>query len=236
MIYIFHGENLAFSRDRILKIQNLGDFESKTEILIEDTTPQQLSDIIFSPDFFGNPPFVILDISNVGRSNVDDFIKVLKIVPKECVVVILSSKELSKTNVFIKMVHELEAKVILSDRVSESNIFNFIDNVFFSKRDAGYKNLSELMNDGHDPIYILTMLEYTLRNIAYSKFNSPMLTKISPFSRAKANNQSRLFSEESIRNLYAFFYQVDLDSKIGEISADTIIPFCMEKVFSEINL
>ena len=233
MIYIFHGENLSSSREQILKIQKANNFESKTEISIENTTSQQLSDIILSFDFFGNVPFVVLDISNVGRSNVDDFIKVLKKAPEQSIVVILSSKELSKANAFIKAVSELKAKVFFSKKISESNIFNFIDNVFLGKRDVGYKSLAVLMNDNPDPIYILTMLEYALRNIAYIKFNSPLVSKMSPFTKIKAVNQSRLFSEEAVKDLYEFFYNIDLDSKTGEISEDILIPFCMEKIFLE---
>ncbi len=235
MIYIFHGENLSLSRDQILKIQKTANFESKTDILIEDTTPQQLSDAISSFDFFGNPPFVILDISNAGRSNVDDFINVLKKAPKESVIAILSSKELSNANKFIKTASELGAKILFSRKVSEFNIFNFIDNVFSGKRDISYKDLAVLINNGQDPIYILTMLEYALRNIAYIKFNSPLVGKMNPFTRVKAANQARLFSEESIRDLYKFFYHIDLDSKIGEISQGVLIPFCMEKILSKVR-
>lgn len=235
MIYIFHGENLSFSRDQILKIQKTNNFESKTEILIENITSHQLSDIVSSFDFFGNPPFVVLDISNVGRTNTDDFIDVLKKAPEKSVIAILSSKELSKANAFIKAVPELKAKVFFSKRNSESNIFNFIDSVFSGKRDVSYRSLATLINSSLDPIYILTMLEYALRNVAYIKFNSSLMSKMNPFTKIKAINQAGLFSEEAIKDLYEFFYNTDLDSKTGEISQDILILFCMEKIFSKVK-
>lgn len=239
MIYIFHGENLSHSRDLILKFRR--DFaetkklSSKTEILIENTTPQQLSDTLSSFDFFSNPPFIVLDISNVGRSNTESYVEVLRKMPQETFLIILSSKELTKSNTFIKAAAELKAKVVVSKKVSDSNVFNFIDSVFSGNRELSYKNLKDLVNDDQDNIYILTMLEYALRNIAYVKFNSPMLNKINPFVKYKAINQSKFFSESSIRNLYEFFYEIDIDSKTGGISDQMLIPICIEKVQSELK-
>ena len=232
MIHIVHGENLSASRTSVLNLQKKLNVQSKIELLLSDTTPQNLLELCSSFDIFGNPPFIVLDISLAGRADLDKYVTVAKKIPKETTLVILTSKVLPKTNAFIKEVTNLKAVVLQNQNFKNSNIFKFADLVFSGNRGTAYKELTKLVQDAEDPFYIFSMLIYNLRNITYAKFGSSAFTKTAPFAKAKAKAASEKFTEEALTKLYKEFYLMDKDVKSGAVLADLLIPLAVERVFN----
>ena len=230
MIYILHGEDIVSSRQFISTLQKQNKIGSKTEVEIGEITPEQIREHILGVDMFGAAKMVVLDVSKAGRMNVDGYIEVLAEVPDDVVFVILTSKSLSKSNAFIKNSSKLSAKTMVFKGVKKSNIFKFTDLVFEGRKAAAYKELRKLVLAGEDPIGIFAMLTYALRNIAYAKFNSPMVNKISPFVKSKAYKQSRFFTEAQIAGLYKKFYEMDRDVKSGAMDKEILAPLCIEIV------
>jgi DNA polymerase III delta subunit len=208
MIYIVHGDDYPHSRNMILNQLKKLEGSSRNEINISDTTPTDLQTMCCSFDIFGNPPFIVLDISGAGRMNMEEYVKSVSKTPKETTLVILSSKELSKTNPFLTNAVKLKAKIILNQLKPTSNVFRFIDNVYSGRRDQSYKELRTLLIEKNDPFYLFSMLLYGLRT-NYGKLR-----------------------EENVNKLFKELYEIDKGSKTGDISPDVMIVYSMEKVFN----
>lgn len=206
MIYLVHGENFAYSRNIVLNQQKKLSAQNRVEISINDTTPAQLQDLTTSFDMFGNPPFVVLDISGAGRMNVEEYIQALKKVPQETTLIILSSKTLSKSNPFIKEAGTLSIKVVFNEKKAEGNIFKFVDLLFNANRNGVYKELQNLILEDQDPFYIFSMILYGARKYHHK------------------------FKGESLKNLFKELYQIDIKIKTGAISPDMFIPYTVEKI------
>ncbi len=228
MIFVLHGENLTEIRKFIINLQNEHNVGSKVELFVEETSPAEFNEAVSSIDMFGGTTMVVLDISKAGRMKLDDYIAVLEKVADEVIVIIVAIKDLTKTNVFIKNSVKLKARVV-SFKVS-TRVFKFVDAVFNGNREESYKILRELVLEEEEPIYILSMLIYGLRNIGIAKLESPELNKMAPFIKSKAVAQARKFSEESVKDLYEFFYELDRDVKIGKISPEILVPLAIEKI------
>ena len=112
MIYIVHGEDASKSRQLILNQLSKLNAASKTDLSIADASPQKLAESLSGITIFGDTPFVVFDISGVGRKNVDDYVDVIKKVQTEFTLIIYSTKKLTKSNAFIKAFSESEAKVV----------------------------------------------------------------------------------------------------------------------------
>lgn len=234
MIFILHGDNIYRSRNALLGLQAKMQLP-KQEVAITDTSPARLLDMCVSFDIFGNPPFVVLDISALGRATPDPYIDVLAKIPQKAVLAIFSSKELGKSSAFLKRAISLKAKVFLSNTPPASNIFNLVDSVFSGNRKKAYKELVCLVED-EDVFRIFSMLLYGLRNIAYAKFNSMEFYKMVPFVKKKCLSQATKFSESDILDLFKEFYKIDKGVKIGEISVDMFVPLAMEKVLAKYGI
>ncbi|KKS21065.1 MAG: hypothetical protein UU80_C0035G0005 [candidate division WWE3 bacterium GW2011_GWA1_41_8] len=232
MIYIVHGENLSYSRNIILNQQKKLRVSSRTELSVADITPAQIKDMCHSFDLFGEPPFIVLDISQAGRMKLDGYAEAVTGIPEQTTLIIMSDKELSQANAFIKNAAAIKAKVVLGIKKPSANIFKFVDMVYEKKREQAYKELRRLLEEDQDPFYLFSMLVFGLRNLSISKTESPLAAKMAPFIRSKAKKQAEGFSQESLKALYKEVYEMDKKMKTGGVSPDVAIPYTVEKIIN----
>jgi DNA polymerase III delta subunit len=230
MIYLVHGENLSTSRKLIINQQKKLNLDTKTELDITETTPNQLLSVCSTFDMWGTAPFIVLDISAAGRMKLDKYTEIIQGIPKETVLIILSSKKLSKSNIFLKNATKLGIRIIENSETNAPNIFKFVDLVFNKNRKGSYQELRKLVIASQEPFYIFSMLLYGLRNIAYAKFGGTGKTKMSPFVKGKAIKQAEKFSEEEILKLIEQFYKMDKGAKTGELDQEILVPLTVEKI------
>jgi DNA polymerase III delta subunit len=232
MIYIVHGDDISKSRILIQNQQKKLNIESRIEIDITDVTPEEIYEKSHSNDLFGNPPFIVLDITSAGRMNMEKYIEMLEKVPVAATIIILSGKSLPQTNAFIKNVGRLRAKTNANEIIPQSNIFSFVDAVFYRQREKAYLELSKLLKDQVSPFEILSMFFYGLRTLASAKFSSPAFNRLHDFVKRKALSQANLFTENQIKNIFEQLRIIDMKSKLSEIDEELLIPMAIEKVLN----
>jgi DNA polymerase III delta subunit len=231
MIYLVHGDDYAKSRRLILNQQKKLAMGLKDERDISEFSPRELYETSCSFDIFGNPPFVVFTIPNTKVPDSDEYIKIIKKIPQETVLIILCDRELGRANAFLKSAQKLKAKVVLNNKEQISNIFKFVDSVFSKNKAGAYEELEKLTEEGADPFYILSMLLYGLRNITHAKFATVQFAKKSSFVRDKSVTQANNFSQNDIRNLYEFMYNTDKKLKTGLINQELALVYTLEKIF-----
>jgi len=229
VIYLVHGTDISTSRKLVINQQLKLSTKNKTELHINDVTPDQLHSITHSFGIFGDTPFLILDISNAGRLNISEHIDSLKDTPEQATVVVLSNKKIPANHYIHKT---LKPKSIESEKKSESNIFSFLDSLFSKNRKQTYLEFKTLLKEEMDPFYIFTMISYELRNLAYIIFNSPLKEKMNPYSRSKFEKISNLYNQTAIQNLYTYMYDLDKKTKTGEIDPPLMLTLAIEKVLN----
>jgi DNA polymerase III delta subunit len=232
MIYIVHGDDLVKSRGLILNQQKKLGCETRLEFEISNITPEELLEKGCSNDLFGNQPFIVLDVTNAGRMNLEPYLEAIRKIPPLTTIIILSGKTLGKSNLFIKKSKELKARPNLNEITPNSNIFKFIDAVFYKQREKAYKELSKLLKDGVSPFEIISMMFYGLRTVACAKFEAPSYKKLHSFVKSKSSSQAKLFTEEQIKNIFEKFREIDMKSKLSEIDEELLIPMTIEIVLN----
>ena len=232
MIYILHGDNLAKSRDFVLNLErSLGDCV-KFEFRISEVAPEKIEEAGLGVDMFDRPKLIVIDISGVGRTNLTDYKEAVKKIAYNAIVVVLSGSELTKGNEFLRSSQEINARVVLNKIPTTSNIFAFIDAVAAKNRNSSYLELKKLLISGEDDIYLLTMLEYGLRNLAYASFASKAFSRIPPFAKMKVQNAASRYSRQDIKEIYKYFYDLDLKAKTGGYPDGVLVPLAIEKMLT----
>jgi len=232
MIYLVHGDDYAKSRKLILNQQKKLSMGLKVERDVADFSPRELYETACSFDIFGNPPFIVLNIPNTKVAESEEYIKIIKKIPNETLLIVLCQRELGRTNAFYKNASTLKAKVVLNNKAQTSNIFKFVDSVFFQNKNASYEELEKLTEEGNDPFYILSMLLYGLRNITHAKFTTVEFAKKSSFVREKALIQTKNFTHQNIKDLFAFMYDMDKKLKTGLINQEIALVYTIEKILN----
>jgi len=232
MIYLVHGDDYAKSRRLVLNQQKKLSMGLKVERDAADFSPRELYETACSFDIFGNPPFIVFNIPNTKIAESEEYIKIAKKIPDKTVLIILCQKELGRTNAFYKNASKLKAKVVLNNKAQTSNIFKFVDSVFFQNKNSSYEELEKLTDEGNDPFYILSMLLYGLRNITHAKFSTVEFAKKSSFVREKALIQAENFTHQNIKDLFNFMYDVDKKLKTGLINQEIALVYTIEKILN----
>lgn len=232
MIYIVHGEDISRSRDLIVNQQKKLGVENKVEIDLSEISPIDFQSLISQNNLFQKEDIIVVDISNLGRSNPDDFIGLLKNYTGTNIIIILSDKSLPSTNRFIKESGGLKAKVIESVVPPKGNVFTFADSVFLKRRKEAYLEMSKLVKDESDLFKAFSILSYTLRNIFYSKFDAPLFNKLKPFQKSKIQKLANLYDKDTLRELSMIFYDTDKKVKTGELTPELMLTRVTEKVLN----
>ncbi len=92
MIYIIHGEDLSSSRKFILNLQDQNSVTSRLDLEISEVSANDIVQKLNSIDMFGGRQMIVLDISKMGRMNVDDYVDAVSNTPSDFILVLLSNK------------------------------------------------------------------------------------------------------------------------------------------------
>lgn len=232
MVYIVHGEDISKSRILIQNQQKKMGAQSRIEVEISEITPESLYEKGCSNDLFGNPPFIVLDVTNASRTNLEPYIEKITKIPESTTIIVLSGKPLTKTNAFVRNADKIKARLNLNEIKPQSNLFNFVDAVFYKQRERAYQELSKLSKDQVSPYEILSMMFYGIRTVTQAKTDSPSYKKLHPFVKTKAQNQSKNFTLGQLVSIYENFRRIDMKSKLSEIDEDMLIPMVIETVLN----
>lgn len=233
MIYIVHGDDIAKSRILILNQQKKLQISSRIEVNTEEADPEGLYQIVNTPDIFGVFPFVVLDISQAGRTNLDKYMEAAQRSTKneQANLVILSNKPLSKANTFIKNLKALNAKELQLNAEPIGNVFNFVDALLAKNRTRTYKELGKL-NEDTAPFEIFNKIVFGVRNIMLAVLEAPSFEKLHPYVKKKTLDSARKYKKETVLKLFTELYEIEKGTKIGEIDADTAVTLAIEKVLN----
>lgn len=230
MIFIVHGNDYTKSRKLILNQQTKLGVASRIELNAEEITPKELIEAVSSIDLFGNYPFVVLHLGKLKEAEIKKYIDAIGKTPKETTLIILNEGNIGKSSSLIKNAKEWQAKVVENQKKAESNVFNFIDQLYSKNRKGAYIELAKLQDEDQDPFYIMSMLYYGLRNVTSAVFETEEFNKKSGFVKSKAQKQSKNFSKEDTIMLFEHFYNQDLALKTTGADPTIILTSCIEKV------
>lgn len=218
MFILIHGSNQTASRNLILseaKKENVSQIKeygiSIEEISILETTLCQ--------DIFGDKTLNVVNIARITKSQMEKLFNLLKRYPQS-LVVLVTTKDLEDSNPMVKIVKALRGRVV-SVAVERSNqVFKLLNNLFDKNESGTYKELKLLLEIDNDPVFILSMLQYQLRNITMAKLG--LGDSLPKFQVNQAKRQATLFTEGKLFSLYEMLFNFDVGLKTGKILPDTI--------------
>ncbi len=112
----------------------------------------------------------------------------------------------------------------------ETDIFDTIDSLGKGEKGKALEFIEEHIEKGDSPFYILSMINYQVRNLltASQLMNENLNykeaqreSKMSPFVFKKSFKQAKNLNFHRIKKIHRKICEVDLDSKLGKISPET---------------
>lgn len=229
MIFLIHGNNLAKTREQIIKIQQKINNDNKVEFNIEDISESILKTTLVSQDIFSTTPIIIIDITK-SKAEHRNILTILMQYETQNQIILWATKELPKNNIFLKELSTKNKKsIFLNKEEIKGNVFKFVDYVIEKKEKDAFNELKSL-EQNEDPIYLLAMIVYGFRNLIINATNSKLINSIPPFIKYKLKKQSEIYSFDQLLEIYNFLYELDLKTKTGQVKSDFIIPYTIKKI------
>lgn len=137
--------------------------------------------------------------------------------------------ELAKLSLYDSAI-TLEAVELMVEPSSADNVFALIEAVTAGKTTQGLKSYHQLVEDGNNQIYILSMIIWQLRNLLLAKLagrvTPSQLAKqvgMSPYVAEKMLSKRHLFSEKQLQQAFLRAVETDYQIKSGGGPADVLV-------------
>ncbi len=133
------------------------------------------------------------------------------------------SMEMEKLSSYSSKITEESVRLLVRPQV-ETNIFKTLDALSEGKKDVALSLIYEHLQEGDHPLYIISMIEYQLRNLllvrsALDEGVSDIAkhTGLHPFVARKSISQAKAFSWDRLKRIHFLLFDTDFKAKTGQI-------------------
>lgn len=214
MITLIHGDDTAKSREYYISERS-----RYPEKIILDGTTLTITDLIQATSnngLFGNQRLIFIEDLFSKRKpskELDEIVNAIRESEQE--IFLYESKELIS-----KQLKPFENSKIKHFPIPKT-IFAFLESLSPGNGKKSISLFHELLKT-QDPNFALFMLQRQVRILlAISSTLSPTLSELSrlaPWQKSKLEKQAKLFSLDQLLNLHEQLYQLELATKIGQLS------------------
>jgi len=130
------------------------------------------------------------------------------------------SNEIRKLAAFGQGIVKKQDVDLLVRQNLQTNIFATIDAIAAKNKKKALNLIFEHSEKNDSPFYILSMLAYQFRNLlAVKDAKDPRQLKLHPYVLQKSLRAAQLFSKEELEHIYKKLFQIDLQTKTGQVDA-----------------
>jgi DNA polymerase III delta subunit len=228
MLALIYGTKQIAIRNFILKSAQEVKASTIKEYNLDDDAVNAIESTL-QTDIFGQSALNVIDISKILKAQLEKLFDAFKRYPTANIILV-TTKDLEATSPVIKVVRAFKGKIIPATVARPNEVFKFLDDLFSKREVQCYRSLQKLLEIDNDPVYILVMLQYQLKNIALVKFG--LGKKLPPFQLSSAQRQAQNFSEQQILDLYELLYQYDVTLKTGRILPEAVALLATQKILA----
>jgi DNA polymerase III delta subunit len=205
MLKLVYGEDTIGVLDEVARVVGKYGVSEVVRMDAKDLNKDELVDQMRSVSMFGERQLVVVE----GKLDV-------KLVRWEEVVASQSADlllvylgKLRANDGLLKKVQELKGEVRYFEEKVDSRIFPFLDAVAAKDQKKVYREYWQLLEEGKEPIYLVTMLVWQFRNLLF-----PEMAK--GFLKEKAQKLRQNYKEEELEKIYYLLFGLDVALKTGE--------------------
>ena len=217
MIYLFHGEHQGASRQALTELKK--NYPSSAVSIFEAASvdPWELFRSLKTPALFspkrliileGKPALELLERLDVGANNAE----------VTADLAIWVGEELKPSDQLWRWIKEKGGTIKLFRHTVPQHVFGLLDALSFKQQKKALLELHRLLARGESPFFLLSMINWQLRNLLWVKFapsGKGALPKISPYVLKKLRASQNKFQSVELIRLYKKLLEAELKLKTG---------------------
>ena len=126
-----------------------------------------------------------------------------------------------------ELIRAKDVELLIRPKV-EADIFKTIDFIALRNKKKALELLHKHLERGDAPLYLLTMINFQLRNLLTVKSGARL--RAHPYVVKKTNQQVSNFSLAELKKIYQKIFQADLSIKTGKISPEVALDLLIAEV------
>lgn len=218
MITIIHGDDIVKSRN-FLSEQKKKAIEYHN-LNVNDVTIENLSKFTHGTGFFSDSKKVFVEnYLSKTKSNSKYFKEVVNFINKNSSLIDLFLWE--DDTVSVRNINAFSKTNVLLFKLPQ-HIFQFLDAVKPNMGKVSVALFHKVLPDVEvEQIFFMMIRQFRMLLAVSdegSKDNIDEISRLQPWQKSKLKNQSRLFDEKSLKNLYAKLYDLDTRQKTGNLT------------------
>lgn len=149
------------------------------------------------------------------------------------------SNELDKVTGYRLQVTADSIELLVKPQI-ESNIFNLIDSIGAKNKKRALQELHNLIENGQNELYILSMIVYQFRNLLIvrdfvergvsNQYDLSKKASLHPFVAGKTLSQARNYTIDNLKKIYQMLLDFDLKMKTGQLEPRTALDLLVVKL------
>lgn len=221
MITIIHGDDVVSSRNYLLELKK----ESKNSIQLnkEDLNYLNILQTLKGKQLFEEQKNIFIENLLSNKKNISESEKILDLIErnsKEFNIYFWEGTEQTKT--VLKLFSSAKIKLF---KIPQS-LFYFLDNIKPNSKENVINFHKTLENSDVDAIFYMILRQFRLLIVLRSEIplrGTPdlqidELKRLAPWQKNKLRKQAFFFEVDELKKIYDKLFQIDLKTKIGEIT------------------
>jgi len=216
MIYLIHGDDIIKSRDALVNIKKSYGGNFLSQVVDQDFKLGEFVSTYYTKSIFPEKKrIMVLEVEESKKVMIPEFYEFIA-GAEDPDLLLFSPKKFPANTKIVKIVKD-RGKILLFEGADDKKVFKLLDYLSTKDKEKSYLELNRLLSNGLDPLYILSMITYQIRNISNLKFEAKTnIGKLHPYVVKKTQATLKNFNDKSLVEIYKKILDTELSIKSSQ--------------------
>ena len=222
MYYLFHGPDIVASREALVRLKvKYGDLWvlEASGMGFDVAGVERLFE---SRPMFSERRLIVIE-ANIKDLTKSETLKYLKELPDFIDIAFWQPDKIKKTSKFYQFILEKKARTLFFKERIPKKIFPLLDALVLKNKKRALFELDRLLSDGREPLYVLKMILWQIRNLLKVEVKSKAAERLHPFVLKKLRAGAYKFGFEKISKLYKEILKTDVSLKTKNLEPNALL-------------
>lgn len=221
MLYLLHGPGVASSRNVLVRLK--GKYNDSEVVVVEKgiISLGKLQEISESSPMFSNKRLIVLEEALSYLR--DEIFEYLEELPSFVDIIFWQPEELKRSNKLYQFIFKQKGVIYFFREEAPREVFPFLDALIGRNKKVALLELNGLLLAGKEPLYILKMIAWQIRNLLRVKDNPSSEKRLHPLVFKKITANIHNFNYEEVVAAHKNILNADLLIKSKNVDPSFVL-------------
>jgi len=225
MIILLHGENVSASREALVELKKNYSADSVSVFDVKKFDADEFIRACQTPSLLSDRRLIVIE----GKLPSSPHLLISSSLPSTTDVIFWLGEELKPSGKLFKQVKELGGQIRVFKEVVPKHVFCFLDALGYKNKQKAFLELHRLLDQGESPLYLLTMIEWQVRNLLKVQSAKGKVQNMHPFVLRKIRTQLKNFGEDELVSIFRKIFEAEIALKTTQQDSTLVLDRLVSK-------